>query len=388
MASMSMRKVVSPRNIASAFVSPTVNQSLGVLLRHAQGESFRSPQSLQRSPCLSPFVAQTVSKDRSPIVAKQTSTILKKGKTVRKLPWSDGGEVLGVHALRPIDTLESFDECRHACPSADTPDRAEMLKKFKQKNNGILLGKGSFGSVVEALYKGKVVAVKIVQPTTASIRQIRNELNGLKLQHPNIVSMLKVVLPYDDIAGVVIMEKICGYTLQKLLDHGLLKDQPSKRIRYTMQLSCALKYCHDHGVLHLDMKPQNVIVENCSDSCKLCDFGCSSPIGAERPYLQGTVGYAAPEVLQGFKPTTAADVYSLGITMWQLISGISPYKGHREHTVIYKVVTDEYRPEVPTASYPQDEKYLLLIQKCWLQQPQCRPSIDQVLEELELTRCL
>lgn len=401
-ASISMRKVVSPRNIASAsaFVSPspTVNNSLGVVLRRAQGGS-RSPQSLslKSSPSLSPYVARVLtpsSQAKSPL-AESTSNITKKFKSVRKLPWSDGGEAssLGVHTFahsvgRHVDVLESIDECRRSCLSFDTPDRTDSLIRFKQKKCGIfLLGKGSFGTVVEALYKGKTVAVKIVEPNTGSMRQIRNEMNCLNLHHPNIVSMLKVVLPDNDIAGVVIMERVCGCTLQKLLDHDLLKDQLSKRRSYSVQLSSALKYCHEHGVLHLDIKPQNVIVENFMDNCKLCDFGCSSLVGAERQYLQGTVGYAAPEVLQGMKPTAAADVYSLGITMWQLISGTSPYKGHREHTVIYKVVTDEYRPELPPASCPEDERFLSLIQSCWSQQPQCRPTVQQVLEELEQIQC-
>ena len=79
---------------------------------------------------------------------------------------------------------------------------------------------------------GNIVAVKVIQSSPAAKRQISNEMNSLKLHHPNIVSILKVIeAENDDIAGVVIMERVPGYSLQKVIEQGLVQDNVYKRFR-------------------------------------------------------------------------------------------------------------------------------------------------------------
>lgn len=308
------------------------------------------------------------------------------GRCTRKLPWSDGGKhssCLGVTTgLSQRDDNDSASE-RKSLLSVDTPDRAETLRRFCQSAGGVrVLGKGTFGTVIEATYKGKSVAAKIVPVKPEARRQIGNEMNCLGLSHPNIVPIMKVVVSDDVSAGVIIMERVPGHSLQKILDDDLMSNKVHQRVRYSMQISSALAYCHEHGILHLDVKPQNILVDIYSDNCRLCDFGCSSLIGSESSKLRGTIGYVAPEVLQGSKPTPAADVYSLGITMWQLMSGDFPYNGLRGHAVIYKVVAVAHRPELPIVQGAEDASFLSLIQRCWSQSPESRPSIQEVLMEL------
>ena len=102
----------------------------------------------------------------------------------------------------------------------------------------------------------------------------------------------------------------------------------------------ALAHCHKRGVLHLDVKPANVLVSR-RGVCKLGDFGCSIVTSKKRvssgnkAFLVGTPGYQAPELLLGKVPTAACDVYSLGLLFWQLDSREVPYA--RQHPQVYLV---------------------------------------------------
>lgn len=391
------RKVASPRHLAGAFVSPKVGTPLKVALQHSPGD-LRSPlvSSLKKTPTNtlavhdSPFYQSGARFDDRPTAGPSTSS--HRAKSVRRLPWSERGKDSSADVLsfaKPFkaprtDVLQSRGVShRYLC--VDTPERADMLRKFKQKGNSAsVLGKGSFGVVVEAMYKEKIVAVKIATSSAEAIRQMLNETNSQDLHHPNIVSVLKVILPRNDLPGVIIMDRVRGFSLQSILDNNGLRNKTSQRLRYSLHICSALLYCHQKQVLHGDVKPQNVLVEAFSDVCKLCDFGCSLKIGTEHSPMQGSAGYAAPEVLQTGQSSTASDVYSFGITLWQLITGERPYKDMRTHTVIYKVVASGLRPPLPSVFRPEDEAYIALIKNCWSQYPLDRPTIKEVYEELTI----
>lgn len=303
MASVSIRKVVSPRNLASVFRSPKVNQAVAASLKDeidwspsvasVSGKNSLSPYVKSVNNVLSPysrtrFVVLTSCDEVNlwvlsipnlcfskpqPVYA---SAVPRKSKSARKLPWSDGGNSPSpfeddsfTYSLQPNVPLSSkVNKCCHFEPSADTPDRAELIKCFRQKRSGLhILGKGTFGTVLEATYKGVLyylflfqgrfasrqfrgkpaiisflptghkVAVKIVPSSAEACRQVKNEMNCLSIRHPNIVSVLKVTLPDEDIAGIVIMERVCGYSLQKFLDLGFLRDKINLRFRL-VRINC------------------------------------------------------------------------------------------------------------------------------------------------------
>uniref|UniRef100_A0A182NHI5 non-specific serine/threonine protein kinase n=1 Tax=Anopheles dirus TaxID=7168 RepID=A0A182NHI5_9DIPT len=259
--------------------------------------------------------------------------------------------------------------------SFDTPNRERFLRDdFRTKRDSYaILGRGSYGIVIKASYRGRPIAVKILEKRSTHRHRTRydsllNEANALKLRHDNIVTVLKIV---DDVQfGLVLMERFDGYCLQRIL--SLPRNQPIA-VQHKLLILCdiisGLCFCHRHKLVHLDVKPQNVIVTingraNVADLtrnylCKLCDFGSSMRLEPwqrnETLVNRGTIRYMAPELLRGqSRPndgfTERADIYSFGVTMWQLEEDRFPYEEIPCNEVIaYNVVKKGLRPDSVTA---------------------------------------
>lgn len=140
-----------------------------------------------------------------------------------------------------------------------------------------LLGKGSFGTVIAGQYQGKQVAVKVLKTTNSQRKaSILGEDNALNLPFHNHIARTMDIFQLGPDRTLIIMEKQMGNLLTLLNDPDLLMDC-SKAINISKQIALALMFCHRQGILHLDVKPQNVLVDfrNC---CKLSDFGSSKKI--------------------------------------------------------------------------------------------------------------
>lgn len=232
------------------------------------------------------------------------------------------------------------------------------------------LGRGAFGRVFGVQIKGRLVAVKDVRNVDAP-----SERNASQLVHRHVVRTL-CVAQLEPRRFLVVMEYGGPRTLQHLLDErgpfGTLDVS-----RFGRQLASALHYCHRNNVLHLDVKPSNVLVHN--GNSKLADFGSSATRGSH-PKVCGTVQYMAPEVLLGQRPDFSADVYSLGVVLWQMQSGARPFDGLHQHAVMFQVVRLRVRPrfaENDEATELQD-----LVKRCWSHECNERPSVGAVLLEL------
>ncbi len=148
------------------------------------------------------------------------------------------------------------------------------------------------------------------------------------LQHPNIVGV------YD--TGVhegrryLVMEYVHGYSLRQMLEsQGRLTE--AEAIRYGVQIASALHYAHGKSVVHCDIKPENVIVSD-TGSAKVADFGVAETLTrtmtpGQAQELLGTVAYLAPEVIEGSNPGPGSDIYSLGLTVFELVAGRPPFGG-------------------------------------------------------------
>ncbi|XP_058459085.1 uncharacterized protein LOC131435335 isoform X2 [Malaya genurostris] len=277
----------------------------------------------------------------------------------------------------------------------DTPNRDRFLRdEFPHRNRYTVLGRGSYGVVIKAQYKGKSVAVKIVEKQKkyrCRYDSLRNESNVMNLKHENIVRVLKIISGAQ--YGLVIMERFDGHCLQNILNENYMIT-----IYHRLMILCdiinGLCFCHRNHIVHLDVKPQNVIVcllklgcqsnGQCSHvrkyTCKLCDFGSSILLNNlnlnEKSSNRGTIRYMAPELLRGMgNISEMADIYSFGITMWQLSEGRDPYDSISSNdAVAYNVVKKKLRPDsVTTADILRTEPVTIPSRKSnLLQAPQFR----------------
>ena len=105
----------------------------------------------------------------------------------------------------------------------------------------------------------------------------------------------------------------------------------------------------------------------------------------QRSYLTGTFAYRAPELLRGDAPTPKADIYSFGVTLWQMASGEAPYSGQNQHVVVFGVVAYNLRPELSSSIVGKsssiinsEQKYVAIYRDCWGAKQVLRPSADAV----------
>jgi serine/threonine-protein kinase len=200
--------------------------------------------------------------------------------------------------------------------------RGQTIGKYRVLSH---LGSGGFGSVylAEDTWIKKNVAIKVPHKQNLDFSEMLKEPRLLaSMSHPNIVTMLTAE-KLDDVFFIV-MEYVAGETLEHLivregaLDLGLAMD-------YTCQMCNAVDHAHRAGVLHRDIRPGNMLVSE-TGLLKVTDFGTSRflEIAAHGTTVIGSPPYMAPEQFYG-KAVFASDVYSVGITMYQMVTGELPY---------------------------------------------------------------
>ena len=257
-----------------------------------------------------------------------------------------------------------------------------------------ILGAGGFGSVHFGLLGDEPVAVKRThqrcEKQQAFTDSLMAEITASTLRHVNIVRVLGICTDHDFVEDLplLIMEYAGDRNLQTLVEDPQQVIDTTRRLRFATDITRALEFAHSRGILHLDVKLANVIVTQ-DDHCKLADFGCSQSSPSNKPdtptksQMTGTFAYRAPELLRGRAPSDKADVYSLAICLWQLMTRERPY-GYEEHQVIvFAVVAQNQRPDLPKAiDSDVDQVYCDLFQQAWHADPQERPSSKALLRSL------
>jgi serine/threonine-protein kinase len=197
-----------------------------------------------------------------------------------------------------------------------------------------LLGTGGMSEVwlAEDLRLGRWVALKILRDGGAA-GELASDLERearlvARLQHPNIVSVFDT--GRHDGRPFVVMEYVHGLSLRDLMQHrGRMSE--SEALRYALQIAGALQYAHEQGVVHCDIKPENILVTE-QGVAKAADFGVADTVTRtlspeEARGILGTIAYIAPEVLQGDRPDPRSDVYSLALTVYEMVAGRLPFTG-------------------------------------------------------------
>ncbi len=201
--------------------------------------------------------------------------------------------------------------------------RGQTIGKYRIDSS---LGSGGFGSVylAEDTFIGKKVAIKVPHKQLGNIEEMAKEPRLLaSLGHPNIVTVLTAE-KQDDIFFIV-MEYLEGETLEAILvREGALS--LTRAMDFTCQICNAIDHAHKVGILHRDIRPGNMLVTP-TGLLKVTDFGTSRFLDAlaQSTTIIGSPPWMAPEQFQG-RAVFASDVYAIGITMYQMLTGVLPYE--------------------------------------------------------------
>jgi serine/threonine protein kinase len=201
--------------------------------------------------------------------------------------------------------------------------RGQIIGKYKILST---IGSGGFGTVylAEDTWIDKKVALKVPHRQSADFGELLREPRLLaSLNHPNIVAILTA--EKQENVFFIVMEYVPGETLENIIARAGALDL-RLALDYACQISNAVDHAHRHGVLHRDLRPSNVLVAD-TGQLKVADFGTSRflEIAAHGTTVIGSPPYMAPEQFQG-KAVFASDVYSLGVTMYQMLTGLRPYE--------------------------------------------------------------
>ena len=216
------------------------------------------------------------------------------------------------------------------------------------------LGGGAFGDVylVTDTLIEKDFALKVSRLRKKDIQLLKEEARLLaSLNHPNIVRFYNI----DEIDGklVLVMEYVPGTSLREILDKGRL--QITTAIDIILKVLAGLDYAHSKGVIHRDLKPENILVEG--ENVKITDFGLAKFIreGSLSASMAGTPVYMAPEAWDG-KYSILSDIYSVGVILYECLTGINPFLGETIENVREKVMKGIKTP--PSSHNPSLPKEL------------------------------
>lgn len=274
-----------------------------------------------------------------------------------------------------------------------------------------VIAHGTYGTVYRGTYDGQDVAVKVLDwgedgiataaETTALRASFRQEVAvWQKLDHPNVTKFIGASMGTVNLkipsntspdainslptrACSVVVEYLPGGTLKKYLIRNWQKKLAFKVvIQLALDLARGLSYLHSKKIVHRDVKSENMLLDS-HRALKIADFGVAR-VEAQNPRDMtgetGTLGYMAPEVLDGKPYNRKCDVYSFGICFWEIYCCDMPYPDLSFAEVSSAVVKQNLRPEIPRCC---PSSVANIMRRCWDANPEKRPEMDEVVKLLE-----
>ena len=239
-----------------------------------------------------------------------------------------------------------------------------------------LIGSGGMANVYKAVMlghngpvpAGTVVAVKVLRQEYMHdpdlVRRFKNESKAISLlNHPNIVKVYDVSV--NDDLQYIVMEYVDGMTLREYLNQRGGRLTNRETVHFISQILKALEHAHANGVVHRDIKPQNIMLLD-NGQLRMMDFGIARISRAENQLLSGkamgSVHYISPEQAKGDETDCTSDIYSVGVMMYEMLSGQLPFDAEDAVEVAIKQISDqpkslhEIAPQVPAALVEITEK--------------------------------
>ncbi|MHB0970448.1 MAG: serine/threonine-protein kinase [Thermoanaerobaculia bacterium] len=259
------------------------------------------------------------------------------------------------------------------------------------------IGRGAMGVVYLAKDRriGRCVALKAVHYEQAAFEESRDareffdrlrreaELSGM-LQHPNIVTLYEAGIEGTDV-NFLAFEYVEGQSLRQIIRDGALP--VAEALAYAEGILKGLAYAHSRGVIHRDIKPGNILV-NAEGEAKLADFGIARPIESTLTIagtLVGTPSYMSPEQISGDPVSPAADLFSFGAVLYEMLLGTKPFAATDVNAILYNIVHREFIR--PSALRPDLERFDAYLEKLLAKRPADRfASAQAALDELRAIR--
>ncbi len=226
-------------------------------------------------------------------------------------------------------------------------DRYEILET---------IGEGGMALVFRALDRrlNRYVAVKIMREEMAEDEEFRRRFCAeshavAMLSNPNIVSVYDV--SHSDEREYIVMELISGITLKQYIDKKGALDW-KEVVHFSKQITRALSHAHERGIIHRDIKPQNIMLLR-DGTLKVADFGIAAlenEVYENNGQTIGSIHYIAPEQARGNSPDARSDIYSLGVVMYEMLTGKLPYTGNTLAEIAVKHMNA--KPEPPRSIQP------------------------------------
>jgi serine/threonine protein kinase len=240
-------------------------------------------------------------------------------------------------------------------------------------------GSGGMAVIYKAtdLALGRTVAVKVLRPSLTSdpefLKRFRQEArNVANLSHPNIVTVHDV--GQDGNTHYIVMEYVDGEDLKRLI-RASAPFSIDRALSIAIKICAGVGYAHRAGLIHADVKPQNVLVTE-SDHVKVTDFGIAQALSATQPrerqkVVWGSPHYFSPEQAQGEPPTPASDVYSIGVVLFEMLTGRLPFVGNDQQELAMAHIRET--PPNPSDYNPNISVHLdRILQKVLSKEPASR----------------